>query len=81
MLPGVALSDWFRRMFSSSPGAEGAEDDAIEAVEYGAGPDTEPAPGFVAGGLTGQGGLSGLEAAEAADDAIHATDPPEDPAP
>lgn len=81
MLQPMALSNWFRRMFSTAPSTEGAEDNAIEQEEYGAGAEAEPAPDFVAGGLTGQGGLAGLESAQAADDAIHATDPPEDLAP
>lgn len=65
----MSLADWFRRMMGSSASASGAETTA-----------GGPASDFVAGGPTGQG-FQGLESAEAAEDAIHATDPPEDPAP
>lgn len=76
----MGLGDLFRRMVGSSPGTAGAEDQAIEQEEYGAEPSAqEPASDFIAGGPMGQG-FQGLESAEAADAAIHATDPPEDPA-
>jgi hypothetical protein len=74
----MSIGTWFRRLFSS--GSESGEDEAIEKEEYGAQADEEPAPEFVAGGPTGPG-LEGFEAAQAAKDAIHATDPPRDPAP
>ena len=75
----MSLGDWFRRKFSPSPSAQAAEDEAIEHEEYGDAPPEEPPADFVVGGPTGAG-FQGLESSEAAEDAIHATDPPSDPA-
>jgi hypothetical protein len=74
----MSIGNWFRRFFSSGSGS--AEDEAALDEEYGAAAEQEQAPDFVAGGPTGPG-LAGFEAAQAAEDAIHATDPPADPAP
>lgn len=75
----MSLGDWFRRKFSPSPSVEGAEDASIKQKEYGDAVPEEPPADFVAGGPTGAG-FQGLASAEAAEDAIHATDPPSDPA-
>jgi hypothetical protein len=75
----MSLSDWFRRTFSSSPSAEAAEDEAIKQKEYGDAVPAEPPSDARAGGPTGVG-FQTFGSAEAAEDAIHATDPPPDPA-
>jgi hypothetical protein len=62
----MGVGDWLRRRFSSAP-------------EYRDQVNAALAPEYVAGGPTGPG-FQGLEDAQAADDAIHATDPPDDPA-
>ncbi len=80
MLPDMALADWFRRLLSSSPRAGGGEDAALQHDEFAEELSEGPPNDFVAGGPTGPG-FQGFESAEATDDAIHATDPPRDPAP
>jgi hypothetical protein len=80
MLPDMALADLFRRLFSSSPRAGSGEDEALQHDEFADELPEGPPNDFVAGGPTGAG-FQGLESAEATDDAIHATDPPRDPAP
>jgi hypothetical protein len=79
MLLALALADLFRRLFSSNPGAGGGEDEAIQHDEFADELTEGPPNDFVAGGPTGPG-FQGFESAEATDDAIHATDPPRDPA-
>jgi hypothetical protein len=74
----MSLAEWFRRLFSPAPNLRGAEDEAILREEYGEEAVEQPTPGGVVGGPFG---LAGLEDAEAAEDAIKATDPPQDPAP
>jgi hypothetical protein len=73
----MSVSDWFRRLFSPSPTAGSAEDEAILREEYGENTDAPPAPGIVAGGVSGFAGLEDAEAAEAAVEG----DEPADPAP
>jgi hypothetical protein len=75
----MSVSDWFRRLFSPSPSAGSAEDEAILREEYGGNTDAPPAPGIVAGG-GGVSGFAGLEDAEAAEAAVEG-DEPADPAP
>ena len=87
----MSLSDWFRRLFSSSGGAGRAEDDAALREEYGAGnPDVagaeeSPSEEFVIGRGMGSGypgpGLAGLEVPEAAEGELEDEDAPPDPPP
>jgi hypothetical protein len=74
----MALSDWFRRLFSPAPATGQAEDEAILREEYGEDALGQPTPGGVAGGPPG---LAGLEDAEAAEDAVEADEPPRGSAP
>lgn len=75
----MGLGDWFRRLFSPSPGSTGpAEDNAILREEYGEGAAGEPGPGIAAGGPPG---LAGLEDAQAVEGLEEQTEAPEDPAP
>jgi len=62
----MGLTDWFRRLFSPTPAAAGAEDPATLRAEYGEG---------------GLSGLARVEDAKAAEDALEVDDPPSDPAP
>ena len=72
----MGFSDWFRRLFSPSPGSTGsAEDDAILREEYGESGVGEPG---IAGGVSG---FAGLEDAQAVEGLEEQTEAPEDPAP
>ena len=86
----MSFADWLQRLFSSSGGAERAEDDAVLREEYGAGnPDVagaeESSSEFVIGSGMGSGypgpGLAGLEVPEAAEEELEEEAPPPDPAP
>jgi hypothetical protein len=62
----MGLTDWFKRLFSSAPGAGDPEDPATLRAEYGEG---------------GLSGLARVEDAKAREDALEADEPPSDPAP
>jgi hypothetical protein len=75
----MSVTDWFRRLFSPSDGGAGsAEDDAIEQEEYGGAAGGPPAPGSIAGGVSGYAGLEDAEAVEGVEEQFEA---PSDPAP
>jgi hypothetical protein len=75
----MSVTDWFRRLFSPSPSAAGAEDEATLREEYGEdGPHQAGTGAVVTGGVSG---FAGLEDAQAAEDELEQFDSPTDPAP
>ena len=74
----MSLGDWFRRLFSPASSTGSAEDDAIEQEEYGGLAGEPPAPGGIAGGVSGYAGLEDAQAAEGVEEQFEA---PSDPAP
>jgi hypothetical protein len=75
----MGVTDWFRRLFSPSPGAAGsAEDDAILQEEYSGEANKPGAPSVVAGGVSG---FAGLEDSQAVEGELEQFEGPPDPAP
>jgi hypothetical protein len=79
----VGVTDWFRRVFSSSTDGGRDDDFAVRHEE-----DAEPSSDTIDdAGLQriraqrGATGFAGLEVAEAAEDAVEGADAPPDPAP
>jgi hypothetical protein len=72
----MSVTDWFRRLFSSSPPDTRAEDDPLdsELLDH----QRERRELLRNDGMSG---FAGLEVADAAEDAVEGADLPRDPAP
>jgi hypothetical protein len=60
----MAVTDWFRRLFSPGSSTGSAEDDAILSEEYGQQEGGGGRPGGIVGGVSGYAGLEDAQAVE-----------------